>query len=965
MNLFDQYKESFYNRLPDKPKPEHVFHYVLPGKHAGITVTHENSLTFSAVFSAVRLISETLAYLPFHVMQQLSNGTKERVENSRIERLIRLRANPETPASILKETLTAWAMTWGNGYAAIERDSGGRAIALWPAAPDRVRPLRAPDTSLIYEVRNTRSEVSYVPQMDMIHIHGLGYNGVEGYSVISLAAESLGAGLASQRFTSSFYGNHAQPGVALKYPHPMDDETYERVKKSWNESHGGPANAWKPVILENGMELQSMGMPLKDAEYLSTREFQVTEVARWFRIPPHKIYDLTRSTYCLPAGSQVFTEHGPKPIETIEKGERVWSLAENQEFRLARVNAATCSGEDQIYTIKTTNRTLRANGRHRVLVRRKHPAPKTGIGGYQSIEWRNEYIPVNQLKRGDTLVTLKALPAEGNTHTPSGRRSLEFMEFCGLLLGDGNVYKNWGVKIARHKDASYMPHYLDVMRAEFRKYDGGNGRGNVVVKMAPVHIQQRERYCSFASVVSAIELESLGFVGTAKTKVVPDWIFGMDAPHRLAFLRGFLDADGSVDKNGRISYGSSNKDLLTQIRHLCMSCGIPVTNMRNQCGTTKLPNGKRFEYSFWVFTCSDPGANRAIGSHDYRYIERLKNGKAFNKKARNYPRYGGKGFENGSCELSRVSSITIEEAEPVYDLSVADTHNFIAEGVVVHNSNIEHQSIEFVTDSLMPWARRWEEEVNFKLLGEGNKFAKINMNAALRGDSKARAEFYYRMVTLGVMSINEVRELEDMNRIGTEGDEQILQLNQTTLKKLVSDEPVAEPFGAKPEEIAEEQQVPEARLIEAHRSLFEDAAIRSLRREANIIGKIVEDYAKPNMRESFELYLEKFYDTHKSYIYDTFKEPVRALVRLSNKRLNGSLGNTVDAVLDYYVEHHIDESKRLLLDAQGNAFSQSFWVESDRATNIADHVMKRAVDVGLLSTIKEVETSAHSETQSE
>ncbi|HHE04909.1 MAG TPA: phage portal protein, partial [candidate division WOR-3 bacterium] len=400
-----------------------------------------------------------------------------------------------------------------------------------------------------------------------------------------------------------------------------------------------------------------------------------------------------------------------------------------------------------------------------------------------------------------------------------------------------------------------------------------------ITKIEPIHLVEEGLCTKFSSVSAVNELKSLGFNGTAHTKSVPAWVFNISDEAKLSFLRGFLDADGSVDKRGRISFSSCNKSLLSQIRHLCMSLGIPVTNLREYSGTTKLPNGNIIKFRQFYFTCSDPKANRRIGSHTLIYQERLENGKPFGRKDRHYPLHGGKGFDLNSCSLSRICSIEKSQiVEPVYDLEVEDTHSFIANGVVVHNSNINQEQISFVVDSIRPWLVRIEQNYNIQLLTDEERrqgyFFEHSVEGLLRGDSTARAEFYSKLFNIGVFSINEIRELENKNPVDG-GDERyvplnmipVSQINQISQQKIESkstgDIKVLE---HREEELPEIEYTEEdlvilgrERLQKKYLPVVEDAFSNLVSSEVDEIRKAIEKHLQERNAIDFELWLNEFY----------------------------------------------------------------------------------------------------------
>ena len=282
-----------------------------------MNVTHDTALQFAAVYACVRYLSTAIGSLPWGIYYRRPGGGRDPHRSSPLWGLLRNRPNPEMSSQTFRETLEAWALTWGNGHAEIEQDAVGRPVALWPISPDRVEHKRAPDGSLIYEISNDRGEKTYLPKERVFHIHGLGFDGVTGYSVIRMAARDIGSGLAADDFMNSFFGNNTVVGGVLEHPETLSQTAYDRLKKSWEERHGGPSEAWKPAILEEGMTWKSIGMPLQDAEFLASRKFTVTQIARWFGVPPHKIADLERSTY-----SNI--EH--QAIESVQDSILPWAL---------------------------------------------------------------------------------------------------------------------------------------------------------------------------------------------------------------------------------------------------------------------------------------------------------------------------------------------------------------------------------------------------------------------------------------------------------------------------------------------------------------------------------------------------------------------------------------------------------------------------------------------------------------
>ena len=319
MNIFQRLR-LFFARDIDKYFKSSRRLYV-PMVKGGMWVDHETALSLAAVFGAVRYVSESLASLPWELRQRKRGGGSDPAPSHIVYRLLHRRPNSYMSAFDWKVLMVARANLWGNGYAEIEHDSMNRPIALWPIASDRVTPKINDDVGLYYEVtqRNTEKKIFY-PE-DIFHLRGLG-DEKEGYSVVALAARSIGAGLAADEFAASFYENSAVTSGVLRHPKALGDKAYDRLKEEIKDKKQGPRNAWHPWILEEGMEWETMTMPLKDAQFLESRKFTVNEIARWFRVPPHKIADLDRATF-----SNI--EH--QSIEVVQDTIIPWAMRLEQE----------------------------------------------------------------------------------------------------------------------------------------------------------------------------------------------------------------------------------------------------------------------------------------------------------------------------------------------------------------------------------------------------------------------------------------------------------------------------------------------------------------------------------------------------------------------------------------------------------------------------------------------------------
>lgn len=264
--------------------------------YAGVAVTEDTAMTYSAVYAAVRLLSWTTAMLPLLTYRRRPNGGKDRAVDLAIYNLLKEESNPEMTAFDFRSTLMSHAVGRGNGYAEIEWSNAGQALALWPLNPAKMEPTRTKG-ELRYLYSLPDGSTANLPAWRIHHVRGLSTNGVVGLSPIRLAMQAIGLGLGTEEYGSRLFSNGAKPGGLVKHPGKLSDTAYERLKKSWNAEQQGLSNAHRTRILEEGMSFENIGVAPEEAQFLETRKFQVTEIARWFNVPPHMIADLEQATF--------------------------------------------------------------------------------------------------------------------------------------------------------------------------------------------------------------------------------------------------------------------------------------------------------------------------------------------------------------------------------------------------------------------------------------------------------------------------------------------------------------------------------------------------------------------------------------------------------------------------------------------------------------------------------------------
>lgn len=298
---------------------------------SGVTVSPDSALTLSAYFAAIRAISEDVGKLPLILYKRLEPRGKERQPNHPLYRLLRNEPNAEMTAMTFRQTLTFHAIGWGNGFAEIVRGKNGRPAALWPIDPRRVTVERDKQQRIQYRVRsNIDSKDVILQPRDVLHIHGLGFDGLTGYSVAHLARESIGAALAAERSGAALFGNGSRPAGILEYPDALPPESKKQLKEAWENQYKGSENAGKTAVLEEGMSFKPIGVPNKDAQWIEMREFSVSELARWLRIPPHKIAHMRDATF-----SNIESQAREYVIDTLQP----WMVRWEQEIARKLITA--------------------------------------------------------------------------------------------------------------------------------------------------------------------------------------------------------------------------------------------------------------------------------------------------------------------------------------------------------------------------------------------------------------------------------------------------------------------------------------------------------------------------------------------------------------------------------------------------------------------------------------------------
>ena len=292
-------------RSRDKPQNRTAgsgYAFYFGGTTSGKAVTERSAMQMTAVYSCVRILAEAVAGLPLHLYRYKEDGGKEKAIDHPLYLLLHDEPNPEMSSFVFRETLMTHLLLWGNAYAQIIRNGKGEVIALYPLMPNRMVVDRDINGQLYYQYTRSTEEAPTMkgvtvnlPPSDVLHIPGLGFDGLVGYSPIAMAKNAIGMAIACEEYGAKFFANGAAPGGVLEHPGTIKDP--QRVRESWQSTFGGSGNSNKIAVLEEGMKYTPIGISPEQAQFLETRKFQINEIARIFRVPPHMVGDLEKSSF--------------------------------------------------------------------------------------------------------------------------------------------------------------------------------------------------------------------------------------------------------------------------------------------------------------------------------------------------------------------------------------------------------------------------------------------------------------------------------------------------------------------------------------------------------------------------------------------------------------------------------------------------------------------------------------------
>ena len=404
----------------------------------GGIVTPTSAMQYSAVYACVRVLAETMASLPLILYERLERG-KLRAQNHYLYPILHDRPNELMTSFEFRETVQGHLALWGNAYIQVVYDGRGQVVELWPLLPGNVFETRTEGNRRYYHYQLPNGRMVWLSSDTIWHLRGLGGNGLDGDSVVGYARKSIKLGISAQEFGSRFYENDARPGIVLEHPAKLSDPAHTRLKESWKEEHEGVEKSHRVAILEEGMKLHEVGIPPEDAQFIETRKFQVREIARWFRMQPHKIGDLEQATF-----SNIEHQSIEHVIDTILPWAKRWEQSIDQNLMIPK-------DREKYFTEFLVDSLLRGD-----TASRYQSYAQGRQNGWLSANDIRELENMNPIDGGDIyLIPLNMIPAPQAGTAPRAVRGLEPKEDRSAIMRSRlrnsylEIYRDTAARILR------------------------------------------------------------------------------------------------------------------------------------------------------------------------------------------------------------------------------------------------------------------------------------------------------------------------------------------------------------------------------------------------------------------------------------------------------------------------------------------------------------------------------------
>jgi HK97 family phage portal protein len=740
---------SIFDRFTKKALPSRLWQAILWGrdwteysrwdKRKLIEQGYERNAPF---YAACNIIAQTVADIPIYVDSHKNGKVIQTTSHPLLSMLERDMSRTE-----FIERLTLYLIVTGEAYAQIvfsERPK--RPLGLITVPSQNMNPIagdyKNPIAGFEYEdkkmIRFDTKEIIYISRPSLRDYFN-------GFSAGVPLSELIDLNNAAIQWNKNVALSGGIPLLVAKGP-SLTKEEANRVRDAWSDQSGAQ-NSHRLKFISENIELQKLNDKPHDAEWSKAVEQSMRMIFMAFGVSSELMNDAGNKTYCLPYDASVATPTGRKRIGEIKAGDRVYSLdVDNGSVVESNVVWQGKTGHEMTYIAKGRGFKLEATANHPVLVLDK----TVGEDGRHNPTPR--YKRMDELAKGDIIFKAFKYPDSAvATELPT----LDVMEFYGAMLGDG-FSKSYGggrniVSMAGNRNDA-REFYSEVMASHY---------GSAVT--------EHEREVRIVNKQAVEELSELGLSGYAKTKRIPEWVFTCPTEHKQAFLRGLWDTDGSVDAKGHVTFYVANKELAKDVQRLCLSLGIACDAVSDSTRIVALPNGELRENYLAGFKATKASDNVKIGSREPKDMARLiENAYA--------PSHGHKMAGNGSntmkrymaqlhhsgIEFATIVSVTEGAVQDVYDIEVEGTHNFIAENVVVHNSNYREARKALYMEASIPMARKIYGAITKALQKYYEDKPVICLDVdkieSIQEDRGFAVERLTKAVLAGILTANEARE---------------------------------------------------------------------------------------------------------------------------------------------------------------------------------------------------------------
>jgi HK97 family phage portal protein len=784
----------------------------------------------SAVFACLQAIATAIAEPELRVYRTDGSERIEQADTE-LGRLL-ARPNPHFSLDTLLAYLSTCLHVDGNAYWRKLRAGDpetGNVVELWPISPTRIAPRTEQGSQQFidsYRYYYNSTQFVDLPPSAVVHFrYGLDDRDHRiGCSALKRLVREISSDDQATRYADRLLANLAINGLTLSFDKeapPISQETADELKARITQAYGGD-NAGGAAVLSPGATLTALGFSPEQMDMKTLHRVPEERISAVLGVPAIVAGLGAGLERCIISNMRIATpDRGPVEIQHLEAGDTVWAVQDGR-VSAARITWAGKTGHRDVFTVKTPNRTLTATDNHPFLVRRMEKMPAPMIGARRSPEWRYwlDWVPLRDLVPGDAVVSATRLPDVGRQTLPDGMAATEpLLEWLGAFVVDGSYMggeADIGLTMsipANDRVGAYYRALTEGLFTEHRYRSGGerpwkratDGRTEQIVARVstgesyhaigralgmndatvrsryisatrepltavyePVLLREVRHGFAFSSAAASRWVRSLGFRRGARLKRIPPWVFGMAEPLRLAFLRGLLDTDGSVDKRGLATFTFASEELVHDVWYLAVSCGVAVSNVRAvQMKGSGLPNaGLQESYAAWVVAITNADDVRRIGTHDPKYRAYLD---ASTRQTRRPVAAGHPASTSllpEGCAFTVIQSITPAGTEDVYDLTVEDAHNFIAQGLVVHNStysNVREARELFTEAKLLPLWRFIAGEITQQLVPDftSDTATVVDFDTsdvrALADDENAAATRLQTLVAAGILTVDEAR----------------------------------------------------------------------------------------------------------------------------------------------------------------------------------------------------------------